>query len=240
MQARGARVVLLSGDAHGPTGRIAGEIGADEFQAGVNPAGKAEVVASYTRSGNARARVAMVGDGINDAPALAAADLEIAMGSGTDLAMHSAPIVLMGSSLMKIPEAMDLARRTRRVLRQNLFWAFFYNATGIAFAAVGVPQPPDGSRSHGPIEPFRGRQLPAAATHLARGLSPRRESGKNKTWVGLSMSACVTKLLFHCHIRITPLCHLSVCHQKLGMEPYLSLRPYLLPLGGRSLKPPKF
>ncbi|MDE3245760.1 MAG: heavy metal translocating P-type ATPase [Acidobacteriota bacterium] len=134
----GIRIVLLSGDAQATTERIASVIGADECFGEVPPAEKAAAIKRLQATG---AVVAMVGDGINDAPALAAADLGIAMGSGADLAMQTAPVVLMSNSLLRIPETFQLAGRTLRIVRQNLFWAFFYNATGIILAMAGVLNP---------------------------------------------------------------------------------------------------
>lgn len=138
LRARGVRTVLLSGDAATTTERIAKAVGVDEFLGEVSPAEKAEAVRRFQAQGKV---VAMVGDGINDAPALAAADLGIAMGSGADLAMHAAPVVLMRDSLTRITRVFRLATLTLRVLKQNLFWAFFYNTAGISLAMTGVLNP---------------------------------------------------------------------------------------------------
>ena len=138
LRRRGIRTALISGDAEATTAWVAAEIGADEYRSAVLPEEKVAAVRSFQQGG---ARVAMIGDGINDAPALAAADLGIALGSGSDLAMQAAPIVLMSNSLGRVIEAFDLSRATFRVVRQNLFWAFFYNAAGIVLAVTGVLSP---------------------------------------------------------------------------------------------------
>ncbi|NWJ41955.1 MAG: heavy metal translocating P-type ATPase [Geothrix sp.] len=138
LRARGVRVVLLSGDARTTTERIAMAVGVDDFLGEVSPSEKAEAVRRFQAQGKV---VAMVGDGINDAPALAAADLGIAMGSGADLAMHAAPVVLMRDSLTRITKVFRLATLTLRVLKQNLFWAFVYNTAGISLAMTGVLNP---------------------------------------------------------------------------------------------------
>jgi len=138
LRARGVRTVLLSGDAWATTERIAKMVGVDDFLGEVSPSEKAEAVRRFQGEGRV---VAMVGDGINDAPALAAADLGIAMGSGADLAMHAAPVVLMRDSLTRITGVFRLASLTMRVLKQNLFWAFFYNTAGISLAMTGVLNP---------------------------------------------------------------------------------------------------
>jgi heavy metal translocating P-type ATPase len=138
LRARGVRTVLLSGDAPLTTERIARAVGVDEWVGGVSPTEKAEAVRRFQAQGKV---VAMVGDGVNDAPALAAADLGIAMGSGADLATHAAPVVLMRDSLTRISGVFRLATLTLRVLKQNLFWAFFYNTLGISLAMTGVLNP---------------------------------------------------------------------------------------------------
>jgi len=138
LKSRGISAHLLSGDSVATTKAIAHQLGADDFRAAVLPSEKAGVVREYKAE---NAVVAMVGDGINDAPALAEADLGIAMGSGTDIAMRAASVVLMDNDLGKIPQILDLAKKTLRIIRQNLFWAFFYNAIGITLAIAGVLSP---------------------------------------------------------------------------------------------------
>ncbi|MBI4912061.1 MAG: heavy metal translocating P-type ATPase [Acidobacteria bacterium] len=138
LRARGIRTALISGDATGPTQGIARLLQVDHFRAEVPPQGKADAVRDFQEGGR---RVSMVGDGINDAPALAAADLGIALGGGADLARSAAPVVVLAGTLTRIPWIIDLARKTHRVVRQNLFWAFFYNACGISLAITGVLNP---------------------------------------------------------------------------------------------------
>lgn len=133
----GRRVVLLTGDNQRTANAIARQIGVDQVIAQVLPQDKAKCVAQLQQQGQ---RVAMVGDGVNDAPALAQADVGLAIGAGTDIAIDSADVVLMKSSLLDIPAAMDLSRAVLRNIKQNLFWAFFYNSIGIPVAA-GVLYP---------------------------------------------------------------------------------------------------
>ena len=133
----GRRVVLLTGDNQRTANAIARQIGVDQVIAQVLPQDKAKCVAQLQQQGQ---RVTMVGDGVNDAPALAQADVGLAIGAGTDIAIESADVVLMKSSLLDIPAAMDLSRAVLRNIKQNLFWAFFYNSIGIPVAA-GVLYP---------------------------------------------------------------------------------------------------
>jgi heavy metal translocating P-type ATPase len=138
LRGRGIGVKLVSGDAWPTTAFVAGRIGVGDFTAEAAPATKARIVEELQKAGK---RVALVGDGVNDAPALAQADLGIALGTGADIAMGAAPVVLVSGSLYKIEEAFCLAAKTTRVVRQNLFWAFFYNIVGITLALTGVLTP---------------------------------------------------------------------------------------------------
>jgi Cu+-exporting ATPase len=135
---QGIRAVLVSGDNRGAADAVARELGIDESFAQVLPEDKAAVVARLRAPG---APVAMVGDGINDAPALAAADVGIAMGTGTDVAMHTAGITLMRGDPMLVADALEISRRTYAKIRQNLFWAFVYNVVGVPLAALGMLNP---------------------------------------------------------------------------------------------------
>jgi len=137
LRGRGVRLVMLTGDNRTTAQALAGELGIDEFEAGVDPQGKAATVARLKAAG---AVVAMAGDGINDAPALAAADVGIAMGTGTDIAMESAGVTLVKGDLAGIVRAIDLSKATMANIRQNLFFAFAYNALGVPIAA-GVLYP---------------------------------------------------------------------------------------------------
>jgi Cu+-exporting ATPase len=140
LRARGVRVVMISGDNAGAASAMAARLGLqpDEVIAQVLPGDKAARVRALREGGHT---VAMVGDGVNDAPALAAADVGIAMGSGTDVAMHSAGVTLMRGDVALVAEALDLSRRTVAKIRQNLFWAFIYNVAGIPLAALGYLNP---------------------------------------------------------------------------------------------------
>lgn len=138
LHAAGVRTVMLSGDSQGAAAQVADALGIDDVQAEVLPEDKAARVAALERGG---AVVAMVGDGVNDAPALAAADVGIAMSTGTDVAMHAAGITLMRGDPGLVADALAMSHRTVRKIRQNLFWAFIYNVIGIPLAAAGLLSP---------------------------------------------------------------------------------------------------
>jgi Cu+-exporting ATPase len=136
--AMGVDTVMVTGDNRGAAEAVGAALGLTEIAAEVLPADKAAVVAGLRRSGRT---VAMVGDGINDAPALAAADVGIAMATGTDVAMHTAGITLMRGDPSLVADAIDISNRTYRKIRQNLVWAFIYNVIGIPLAAFGLLNP---------------------------------------------------------------------------------------------------
>ena len=155
LRGEGVRVVMVTGDARATAEAVARQVGIDEIVAGVLPAGKSEVVERFTRDGWV---VAMAGDGINDAPALARAAVGIAMGTGADVAIQQAGVVLVRGDLRGVVRARRLSRATRRNIRQNLFFAFLYNAVGIPIAA-------------GVLYPFTGLTLSPMLASAAMSLS---------------------------------------------------------------------
>ncbi|UCD94878.1 MAG: copper-translocating P-type ATPase, partial [Candidatus Zixiibacteriota bacterium] len=128
----GRQAIMLTGDNYKTAGGVAKSLGVDRFEAEVKPDQKALIVDTFRRADR---NVIMVGDGINDAPALAAADIGVALGSGTDVAMESADIILVRDDLNSLIEALEISRLTFRTIKQNLFWAFFYNIIAIPLAA---------------------------------------------------------------------------------------------------------
>ena len=138
LHAQGIRTVLVTGDNRGSAQAVAAQLGLSDIRAEVLPEDKAKIIEALKEQGG---RVAMVGDGINDAPALAAADVGIAMSTGTDVAMHAAGITLMRGDPALVADAIDISRRSVAKIRQNLFWAFVYNVVGIPLAALGMLNP---------------------------------------------------------------------------------------------------
>lgn len=155
LRAQGLRIVMLTGDNLATAGAVASVLDIDEVHADVSPAEKAEVIQRLQRQGH---RVAMAGDGINDAPALSVADVGIAMGGGTDIAVESAQVTLVQGELSAIVRALSLSRATVRNIRQNLFFAFVYNAVGVPLAA-------------GLLYPWLGVMLSPMVAALAMSLS---------------------------------------------------------------------
>jgi P-type Cu+ transporter len=134
----GLRPVLLTGDNEATARAVATAAGIDDAIAGVLPADKAAAIKDLQARGN---RVAMVGDGVNDGPALATADLGMAMGAGTDVAISAADLILLRPDLTVVPDAIALARAARRTIRRNLAWAFGYNVAAVPLAAAGFLNP---------------------------------------------------------------------------------------------------
>ncbi len=137
LREQGIKIAMITGDNKDTASAIASKLGIDDFQAGVLPSDKAKAVQYYQQKGH---KTAMVGDGINDAPALTTADLGIAIGSGTDIAIEASDITIISGELTTIAKAIRLAQATMKIVRQNLFWAFFYNIIAIPVAA-GVLYP---------------------------------------------------------------------------------------------------
>ena len=138
LHSEGIKIVMLTGDNLQTAQAVAKKVGIDEVQAEVLPADKEKHIAKLQEQGR---KVAMAGDGINDAPALTLADLGIAVGGGTDIAMESGNIVLMNSDPMKVISAINLSKKTFRVIKENLFFAFIYNVIAIPLAALGLLSP---------------------------------------------------------------------------------------------------
>ena len=157
----GTRVIMLTGDNAQTAQVVADDVGVDEVVAEVLPDEKAKEVVSLRESGS---RVAMVGDGVNDAPALAASDVGFAMATGSDVAMHTAGITLMRADPRLVPEAISVSRATTRKIHQNLFWAFLYNTAGIPLAAAGLSESNFCRGGHGLFERQRREQFTSASS----------------------------------------------------------------------------
>jgi Cu2+-exporting ATPase len=171
LRALGIRVAMLTGDTRAVAERVASQLGITEIAAGVLPAGKAAAVLAFRKDGT---RVAMVGDGINDAPALAAADVGIAIGAGTDVAIETAGLILVRSDPRDVLSAIRLSRATHRKMVQNLAWATGYNALAIPVAAgVLAPLGLELPMALGAIVMSASTLIVAANAQLLRGLRLR-------------------------------------------------------------------
>jgi Cu+-exporting ATPase len=135
LKARGMELVMLTGDAEAPAQAVARAVGLDRVEANVRPDDKVRLVREAQARGQ---RVAMVGDGVNDAPAITQADIGIAIGTGTDVAVEAGDLILVGGDLGGVVRAIRLSEVTMRHIKQNLFWAFAYNLLGVPIAAFGI------------------------------------------------------------------------------------------------------
>ena len=134
----GMKTLMLTGDLAAVARKVAGDLGIDDVRARLSPEDKLRALGDLQAGGG---QIAFVGDGLNDGPALAAADLGIAMSGGTDVAREAAALTLMRPDLRLVPAALEIARKTRRTIRQNLIWAFGYNVIGVPLAAFGFLSP---------------------------------------------------------------------------------------------------
>jgi len=184
LHALGLRCVLLTGDNDRAAEAVARSLGIEEVRAGVLPAQKAEIVAALQSSGH---RVAMVGDGINDAPALAVADLGLAVGSGTDVAINAADLIVVRDDVRVVATAIDLARRSLQTIRGNLTWAFAYNLVAIPVAACGFLDPLIAAAAMAVSSGFvvwnsaRLRHVPTDAAMRRRAGAPNQTSPRGDT-----------------------------------------------------------
>ena len=189
LKKKGLHCVMLSGDRKETAELVAGEMGIDEVISEVLPEEKEQKIAELEKSGR---RVAMVGDGINDAPALARASMGIAMGSGTDVAVESADVVLMKNSVAGVYDAIALSRQTMRIIKQNLFFAFCYNSIGITLAVCGIANPMIGAAAMSlssfcvvsnalRLRHFRGRRETAEEKQRAAELKRLKEGQNQET-----------------------------------------------------------
>ena len=183
LEANGIDVAIASGDQAGPVRAAARRLGVKAWHAALQPEDKLSLIRRMQASGRI---VGMVGDGINDSPVLAGADVSLPIGTGTSLAQHSADCVLMGTGLRRLPEAVALAKRTMRVVRQNLWWAVGYNVVAVPLAATGILAPWLAALG------MSASSLLVTFNALRLGRSARRARGQSSPQQALSESAVMS------------------------------------------------